>query len=56
MLACMQSVDAEDSKYARSRSMEESKQYHGSIQAAVEVTSRFTEHAGKAADHCNRAV
>ena len=27
--------------------MEASKQYHGSMQAAVEVTSRSMEHAGK---------
>ena len=32
---------------ACSRALEESKQYHGSMQNAVEVNSRFMEHAGK---------
>ena len=47
MYASMQLADAYDSTYACSRSMEASKQYHGSMQAAVEVTSRSMEHAGK---------
>ena len=47
MYASMQLADAYDSTYACSRSMEASKQYHGSMHVAVEVTSRSMEHAGK---------
>ena len=47
MYASMQLADAYGHVCMRSRSIEASKQYHGSKQAQVEVTSRSMEHAGK---------